>query len=165
VRALQIPMLALLVGCNFSPANNDDDNRPSPQLSNQTVVNELTADDPDLKYFPLSKYQKYPVSVRELIRRADLENDRCREGRSDDPETYYSCNRRGRIMDELEKRSWCRGGADVGYLLHWLKCADDPYYPPEGRGPDTPYSEEGIREATQPDEGRRYRPAAANSHD
>ena len=35
----------------------------------------------------------------------------------------------------------------------------------EGRGPDTPYSEEEIREATQPDEGRRYRPAAANSHD
>lgn len=76
-------------------------------------------------YYPLSKYRKYPEEVQSLIRRADIENGRCRG--IFDNETLRACNRRELIMIELEKKGWCWGGADVGYLEHWLKCADDPY--------------------------------------
>jgi hypothetical protein len=99
------------------------------QLANESESYSQTAsppDEDDLRYFPLSKYMKYPEKVRALIRRADMENDRCR-GRFEGSKTLRACDRRDKIMKDLEHRGWCWGGSDVGYLEHWLKCAEDRY--------------------------------------
>ncbi|HEU0309629.1 MAG TPA: hypothetical protein VFR36_00220 [Sphingomicrobium sp.] len=137
--------MVLLAACSQDPSNEVD--RSDKQRLADQATNASTADKEDLKYYPISKYEKYPESVRSLIRQADRENDRCR-GRFDD-QTMYACNRRELIMAELEKMGWCWGGSDVGYLEHWLKCADDPYHMPGGHGPDSLYSDQEIREVTQ----------------
>lgn len=114
--------------------------RPAPTHKMDTVT-----EDPDLRYYPLAKYRKYPETVRSLIRRADMEDDRCRG--IFDNETLRACNRREWIMVELENKGWCWGGADVGYLEHWLKCADDPYRPRNYRRTIHLYSEKEIAES------------------
>jgi len=100
-----------------------------------------------LNYYPLSRYGKYPLSVRWLIRKADIEDGQCRG--IFDKYTLYACNRREVIMFELEKRGWCYGGSLVGFEMHWLKCADDPYHRPGGHGPDALYTKEEIEEMTE----------------
>ena len=104
-------------------------------------------DEDDLKYFPLSRYEQYPEPVKLLIRQADIENGECR-GRFD-KNTLRACNRRELIMIELEKRGWCHGGSLVGYEMHWLKCANDPYYIPRDPSLNNLYSEEEIEEAVR----------------
>lgn len=138
---LRLLCLFLLVAC--SPHSNSEASEDHALRVGDRTAHALGADSDELKYFPLSKYKKYPDSVRSLIRRADIENDRCR-GRFND-QTLLACNRRERIMAELEKKGWCWGGSQVGYSRHWLKCADDPYYQPGGHGPDSLYSEGDIR--------------------
>jgi hypothetical protein len=91
-------------------------------------------------------YRKYPIAVRSLIRRTDIEDNHCRGDFGDDPETLRACNRRYYLLIALEKKGWCWGGADVGYLEHWLKCADDPDYRPGGYGSKPPYSRKDIEE-------------------
>lgn len=113
---------------------------------NHQVVTETES---NADYYAPSNYLKYPDEVRSLIRRADIENGHCRGNSGNNPETLRACNRRERIMAELEKTGWCWGGSQVGYLQHWLKCADDPYYRPGGHGPKFLYSDEEINELTQ----------------
>jgi hypothetical protein len=47
-------------------------------------------------------------------------------------------------LKELEKKGWCWGGSQYGYLEHWLECADDPHYRPAGSIPS--FSEADIQE-------------------
>lgn len=75
-----------------------------------------------------TNYKQYPIQVRSLIRLTDLEDGRCRGRLGGAPETLRACNRRDHLLVLLEKKGWCWGGSHVGYLEHWLRCADDPDY-------------------------------------
>lgn len=136
----------LLTACG-KDSNNNTQERQSEAI--QRAAEDSAAE--DLRAYPPTKYTKYPRNVRSPIRSADMENDHCRGGTGNDPETYRACNRRDKIMVELEKKGWCWGGSNVGYLKHWLRCSDDPYYQPSQPASNPPYSEEEIKEATQPD--------------
>ena len=94
-------------------------------------------------YFPVENYRKYPRQVRELIRRNEIENDQCR-GIGEGREKYRACNRRHRLLVELERRGWCWGQGAVKLHIsannHWLPCSDDPTYRP-GRLREIPFPE------------------------
>jgi hypothetical protein len=88
-------------------------------------------------------YAQYPLSVRPLIRKADSLNDACRGTRH--AETEAVCARRDRLIGQIRSLGWCWGGADFGYLQHWLPCAEDH---PGGRGWREPEGgDAGIAEA------------------
>lgn len=90
-------------------------------------------------YYSPSNYTKYPKEVRTLIRKAHLENSQCRGGSGNEPATFLACDRRQKIIAELEKKGWCWGGSHVGYLQHWLRCTDDPDYRPGQQVYDATY--------------------------
>jgi hypothetical protein len=80
-------------------------------------------------YYPTESYLQYPVQVRALIRRHEMENDHCRGIDPDEREKYRACNRRHRLLLELASHGWCWGGeTGVGVDNHWLPCSKDPYY-------------------------------------
>jgi hypothetical protein len=125
---------------SVDPQSSSDAPAQLAKQAGQNLVFDSVPDDSGLRYYPLSKYLKYPKDVRSLIRWADMENGRCR-GRFDN-ETYRACSRCDAIMFELKKKGWCWGGSDVSYLEHWLRCVDDPYYHPDEQEYSSPYSEE-----------------------
>lgn len=77
-----------------------------------------------------------------------MENDQCRGGSGDDPETLHACNRRYHLLMTLERRGWCWGGGRIGAEDHWLRCSMDPGYRPGQLGSAPPYSEQEIAELT-----------------
>jgi len=80
-------------------------------------------------YFPQESYRKYPAQVRELIRRNEMEDGRCSGPEDAYQEKYRACNRRHRLLLELERRGWCWGGkTGIGVDNRWLPCSEDPYY-------------------------------------
>jgi len=174
---LTTPLCFLLVACGQTSSDGDRLSRsetiqaPAPS-ANADLSSEVadwegagadnrrqTGEEDEGDYYAPSNYVKYPRNVRMLIRRADIENGHCRGGSGDVPETWRACNRRDRLIIELKEKGWCWGGSDVGYLEHWLKCADDPYnaqggqadprtvltqHDPQGRLPNTKISKLGT---------------------
>jgi hypothetical protein len=59
-----------------------------------------------------------------------MEDGRCRDGGEDIREKYRACNRRLRLLLELERRGWCWGQRAVKLHIsandHWLPCSEDP---------------------------------------
>jgi hypothetical protein len=62
-----------------------------------------------------------------LMQSAEAENEQCRGGHGDDPETMHACNRRQELLVRLERRGWCF--EETGDK-RWLKCANNPDYRP-----------------------------------
>ena len=89
--------------------------------------------DDSLQYFPPENYLKFPPQVRELMRRVDIEDGPC-QGYGDEREKYRACNRRHRLLVELERRGWCWGQGAVEVPIsandHWLLCSKIPTYRP-----------------------------------
>lgn len=94
-------------------------------------------------------YRQYPIAVRALIRRADVEGDHCRGDFGDDPETLRACNREYYLLLALERKGWCWGGGHSSYQEHWLKCAQNRDYRPGDLGPEPPYSKKDIAEVAR----------------
>ena len=141
VRATSLISLVLLIACG---ATSSSVGQTSPSVI--TATDSPLADDQQSRgYFPLSNYRKYPKNVRSLIRRTEIEDDRCR-GRFDS-ETYLACNQRYYLLLALEKKGWCWGGGDYGYQEHWIRCRDDPHYEPGQYGSKPPFSDADIEEA------------------
>ena len=80
----------------------------------------------DLQYYPIEDYQKYPSQIRELLRRHAMENGRCRGNDPDVNEKLRACNRRHRLLLDLERHGWCLGGGRFAAEDHWLPCSKDP---------------------------------------
>jgi hypothetical protein len=97
----------------------------------------------NLKYFPPSKYLKYPQDVRELIRQADIERGICRGYPT--PDTLRACNRAQPIGIELIERGWCFDSDEQAtWAKHWRRCTGDDL---KGvRSYDPPFSEEDLKE-------------------
>lgn len=86
-----------------------------------------SADESGLRYYPLSNYRRYPPSIRPLLQRHELENDRCAGIKPDS----RACNRADRIYRQLERLGWCWGSVDAGAAeadKYWLRCSLTPYY-------------------------------------
>jgi len=65
------------------------------------------------------------LSVEELLRRYDVENEGCRGGSGDDPETDRACERREQVSAQLQAAGWCYGeNAAYGYQMEWRRCGD-----------------------------------------
>ena len=106
---------------------------------------------PDLQYYALSNYRRFPAVVRLLMQRSDMEHDICRNGRGDDPATYRACNRSWRASVELERRGWCDGNERNDAIMadfHWLRCSRDRTYRPGQLGAHPPFSNREIHELT-----------------
>lgn len=88
-----------------------------------------------------------PSELRSLVKRAEVEDEQCRGGSGDAPETLKACNRRYAMMVELERRDWCWGGGEASYQDRWLRCSTDPNYRPGQLGTEFPYSEQDIQDA------------------
>jgi hypothetical protein len=91
------------------------------------------------KYFPLSKYRRFPVQLRAMFQRADSEYDTCR-GLPDadarqDIILMQRCNRAQRASFLLEKKGWCWGGGQSESEHHWIKCGTGP----KNENPDEQY--------------------------
>ena len=103
-----------------------------------------SAADASLQYFPPENYLKFPPQVRELMRRIDIENGPC-QGYGDVREKYRACNRRHRLLDELERRGWCWGQGAVERPIsandHWLLCTKIPTYRPGQLRSELPFPE------------------------
>jgi hypothetical protein len=102
-----------------------------------------------LRYYPLRNYRRFPAPVRELLRRADMENEHCSNHTGHDADGFRACNRAWPIMLALERRGWCWGNerpSRVSADQHWLRCRSDPLYRPGYLGPHTSYTEREIRE-------------------
>jgi hypothetical protein len=109
------------------------------------------SDESGLRYFPLRNYRRFPLAIRPLLQRADMEQDHCRGSTDRDPEKYRACNRSWRIMRELERRGWCWGSerrSRASADEHWLRCSRDPTYRGDNQGPRPPFSEREIRQMT-----------------
>lgn len=128
---ISIPLAALLAGCQ--PA--DDEKAPHNATAATADANVATNRNPTSQ----------PFDAKPLMKRADTENEHCRGGHGDDPETMRACNRRQKFLTELERRGWC---FEDDVEQHWLRCADDPDYRPGQYGSEPPFSEEDIREAS-----------------
>jgi len=101
----------------------------------------------DFRFYSLSNYRRFPVSVRRLMRRSDMEQYRCRNGRGDNPSTYHSCNRSWRASVELERRGWCYGNERNDAIMadfHWLRCTRDRTSRPGQLGAHPPYSDREV---------------------
>ena len=96
-----------------------------------------------------STIAQLPSDVRELIDRAEAENERCQGASGHDPETLKACNRRYDVMVELEAGNWCWGGGEFAASDRWLRCSDDPNYRPGQLGSAPPFTEQDIQEAAR----------------
>ena len=76
---------------------------------------------------PQSRYDAFPSEVRDLIQKADLEDDDCRGASGDDPNTTQACARRDSISTELGQLGWCWSGGKIEAEAHWLRCSDPEY--------------------------------------
>jgi hypothetical protein len=120
-------LLLLNTACNASgPADNLSSD--AGQRAPSTQMSGLTDTEADL-YYPSEKYLHFPLQIRDLIRRHEMENDHCRGVDPDEREKYRACNRRHRLLLELERHGWCWGGeTGIGVDNHWRPCSEDPYY-------------------------------------
>ena len=50
-----------------------------------------------------------PTVIRKLIDQWGEEEEGCRGGHGDDPETYKACGRREKVVAKLRKAGWCYG--------------------------------------------------------
>jgi hypothetical protein len=81
----------------------------------------------DEKYRPIAYYRSFPIPVQRLLQHIDIEQEQCRGGSGDDPETLRACNRGSRLAWEAEKQGWCWNSSEgYGYTNHWMRCADVP---------------------------------------
>ena len=91
------------------------------------------------KYYPLTRYRKFPVQLRPMFQRADSEHDICRglpdANAKQDIVLMQRCNRAHRAYFLLEKKGWCWGGSDISAEQRWIKCASGP----KNRSPDLQY--------------------------
>lgn len=109
--------------------------KPSVAQSLSRILEEPV--DPDIgQDHPFSSYRHYSADVRNMVRRADIENSACRGGHGDDEITWRACDRRDFLMIELERRGWCRGTRAPGQFDIWLPCSHD-YYRNRNRGDRT----------------------------
>ena len=65
------------------------------------------------------------VSTEELLKRYDAEDEGCRGGSGDNPETDRACVRREEVSARLKAAGWCFGeNAAYGYQMEWRRCGD-----------------------------------------
>jgi hypothetical protein len=128
---LSFPLAALLAGCQ--PA----DNGKAPNNAASAAAN-VSAE-------TKSNSVSHPFDAKPLMNQAEAENELCRGGHGNDPETMQACDRRQQLLSELERRGWC---FEENAKRHWLRCVDDPDYRPGQYGSRPPYTEEDIREAS-----------------
>lgn len=127
-----LSLAALLAGCQ--PA--DEGKAPDKPTSATAEASAATNSNP----------VSHPLDAKPLMNQAEAENDHCRGGHGDNPETMRACNRRQKLLTELERRGWC---LEENAEQHWVRCADDPDYRPGQYGSEPPYTEEDIREASR----------------
>jgi hypothetical protein len=99
-----------------------EESRPSPRHSMETIYSAE-----DKAYHPISRYARFPTNVRVLMQSVAIENDECRGGSGNLPETYRACDRRDLIVTEIKKRGWCWGSVDsmaASAEFYWLECKD-----------------------------------------
>jgi hypothetical protein len=97
---------------------------------------------------PWRNYRQYPPGIRASIRRAAIEQSRCRGI----PNNLRACNRAWLMNRRLEQRGWCWGSeqrAAYEAIKHWLRCSNDPTYRRGYLGSRPPFSEREIREMTR----------------
>jgi hypothetical protein len=101
-----------------------------------------------LELHPPSKYVDYPIEIRAVLRRADIENSICRG--IPGPDTLRACNRRLKAMQQAEKLGWCWGSEDrlaMAAEEHWLRCSEDALHGRKAYLSATPaYSEAELAE-------------------
>lgn len=145
-RSLPRCVAGLLLLATACAANGPAGNQADVADRNEAATRLPGSSDPKAgqQYYPVENYRKYPPQVRELIRRFDMEHGRCRSALPDERENDRACNRRHRIMVELEQRGWCWGQGDVELPFsaddYWLPCVEDPTYRPGQLG-ETPFPE------------------------
>ena len=65
-----------------------------------------------------------PSDVRNLLKEYVVEDELCRGGAGDDPETNAACDHREEFDQKLLKVGWCFGQqSQYGYQTHWAPCA------------------------------------------
>ena len=96
----------------------------------------------EIRYFPLSRYARFPSGDRALLRRAEMENDECRGRMGNDSSTLRACNRGYCVALELERRGICWGGGEIAAEDRWLPCSEADSPP---LTPNLPFPEEGVR--------------------
>jgi hypothetical protein len=152
---------AIIIGCSACRsagseqnigARTGDNTQPSTEVSPQPSAEAAAiVSDADMdRYFPLSRYGRFPVEARRLLQRADFENDYCR-GTFRGPATYRACNRSWEAMVALERLGWCWGNETVGRPSsddHWLRCSRIRGYHTGWAGTHPPFSEQEISEMT-----------------
>ena len=84
--------------------------------------------------------------LQRLMRTVETENEHCRGGHGDERDTMRACNRRQKLLFELERRGWCF--EETGEVP-WQRCVSDPDYRPGQYGEALPSSEEKIRTAAE----------------
>jgi len=141
-RCLVGPLLLASACAANGPAGNQADvadrNQATTQLPGASDA------EASLQYLPPENYLKFPPQVRELMRRVDIEDGPC-QGYGDEREKYRACNRRHRLIVELERRGWCWGQGAVEVPIsandHWLLCSKIPTYRPGQLRSELPFPE------------------------
>jgi hypothetical protein len=149
---------AMLAGCS---APTDPDSMPKhglgplnsesmPSAQSPGTETAVTVSEADMeRYFPISRYRRFPVEARQLLQRADFENEHCRGATDRDADKYRACNRAWEAMVGLERIGWCWGNERSGRPSsddHWLRCSHQPRYRPGWAGANPPFSEREISE-------------------
>lgn len=78
-------------------------------------------------WLPLSSASDInPARPDELIKKAEVENTKCRGGPGDDPNTPVACYEREKTMSKIQKLGWCWGPREsYGYQKKWILCSSD----------------------------------------
>lgn len=104
--------------------------------------------------FKRSEYTAYPASVRDLMRRHDMEAF----GQSwiDPVKKLRSYNRRNHLLAQIEDRGWCWGYSDhISASDTWMKCSDIAgYTPDQPRADSALFSLEDMRKAVEEEKAR-----------
>lgn len=74
-------------------------------------------------FFLLFPLITHAATVESLIKQADKLNDQCRGGSGDNPATIKACDKRDKLIDEINAKGWCYGHeGQAGYQRKWEKC-------------------------------------------
>lgn len=131
---------------NATPFPTTDADSPSNQGS---APREAESDDP-LYIAPA----RLTSSEQALADRARWENSQCRGDPGNQAATLAACERRQKLMNQLEKTGVCWGGATIEAKMHWIRCAEDPSFKP-GQF-EQPYISEAGRGALKEQAGQNF---------
>jgi hypothetical protein len=103
----------------------------------------------DHKENPDKNYLTYPATVGRMMQHHDMEVEKC-YGYGDMVASLRACNRRNRLLAQIEDRGWCWGSIDhVSPKGHWAQCSNIAgYTPDQPRADSVLYGLEDMRKAT-----------------